>query len=103
MHKPIMFTIIWYMLNLLVILGSLTDKIRFGHGLGDLAYIGIISCAICVVGFFQYRGLLRDSSLSSTGDKILFAFCVLFLIFVCLKITIWRGVEYPWNGNIFYK
>lgn len=75
---------------------SVLGRIRFGHGLGDiiyhpLIYLGII---LSVINFTYFR------KKQSQGAYITSSLLATFFILIFLKMTIWRGPEYSWNGDI---
>ena len=97
----------WKIINWIVLaiqiliagLGTFYKHISFGVGLGDLFwYIGIY-------GFFILHLILTISSKRKETHR--FVFLSIFFFFtttlICLKATIWRGVEYRWNGKVFYE
>lgn len=98
------FLILWFILNILIAIGNWTGKIRFGLGMGDLIYMGIIGLAIIIVAIYYYRDLrVSDNNEAlSKSNLLIMIFCLIFLIFIILKMTYWRGLESRWDGRIFF-
>jgi nitrate/nitrite transporter NarK len=83
-------------LSLLAVAG----KLSFGHGLADFIYcvfLWLVTIAFAVL-FLVLRK--KNSSKASVAVTIVSACVFLFLINL---MTIGRGAEYRWNGNIFYS
>jgi len=82
---------------LLCFLGTFYKHIAFGCGLGDLIWYGIMY-------IFLLTHLILTLRYRNQNDKLKIIATLFFtlLVFICLKATIWRGVEYPWNGKIFF-
>jgi hypothetical protein len=82
---------------LLSILG-VAGKLVFGHGLGDLVYYIIVWVAsLAFITIFIFKKAMPTSVLSFI--TIVFVFILLYLIYM---MTVGRGPEYRWNGNILY-
>ena len=96
--------ILWFILNVLIALGNWTGKIRFGLGLGDLVYMVVIGLAVVLVGVYYYRDLKigSESDLISKSNLFVMTICFIFLVFIILKMTYWRGLESRWDGKIFF-
>jgi hypothetical protein len=98
-------TLIWtnrILLGLFLLLSllSVAGKLAFGHGLGDFIYC--IFLWLMTIAFAVLFLVLRKKSSSKIAVivTIIFACVLLFLVF---SMTIGRGAEYRWNGNIFYS
>jgi hypothetical protein len=86
------------LLVLICVFATLTGRITFGLGLGDM-----------VGYFFLYVGTLihlvityiirRKGKISHSISSLVF---LNFTFIIVLFATIWRGSEYKWDGNIFY-
>ena len=74
---------------------NFTGKITFGHGLGDFFYLVFLLIASCILSFF-----FLNKSFSGIRFTVM-ALMILLVIFICLKLTIYRGPEYSWNGSFF--
>ena len=98
------FMIIWFMSNVLITVGSLTGKIRFGLGLGDLIYIGVVGLAVIIAAIYYYIDFrVSGNSLVVTKRNLLvMACCLIFLLYIILKMTYWRDWESKWDGRIFF-
>lgn len=86
---------------LFVTIGVFNSCLTFGLGLGDLGMIMVLiflNLTIVVAYFIAKR--------KPTWIKGLTVFKVttvtLSIIYFTLILTIWRGIEQPWNGNLFY-
>ena len=97
MWKKINFSILSLQV-LICFLGTFYNKIAFGWGLGDLIWYGIMYLLLFIHLILTLRYRNQDDKLK----KIAIVFFIL-IISICLKATIWRGVEYPWNGKIFFE
>ena len=75
---------------------SLMGRIRFGHGLGDMIYHPFIYLGVLLslINFTLFRK--KQSNVVYLSTTLLTSFFVL----IFLKMTIWRGPEYSWNGDI---
>lgn len=83
------------------ILLFLNDKLRFGHGLGDLYFL-IAAAVVLLIHFLItlscYRRQQKDGSVWS-----FFIYGSLFLLVAMLftyKFTVGRGPEFSWNGQV---
>lgn len=86
--------------SLIIILGLLCDKLSFGLGLGDLGMIIIFAgLLIFISAYVIWRVYLKKEV--SYWDFVVIGIMLTILIYFTLSLTIWRGVEKPWNGNIF--
>ncbi|GJM64735.1 hypothetical protein [Persicobacter diffluens] len=75
----------------------LAGNITVGLGLGDIIFIPII-----LIIFFSYLITLiinRKKAKNIIIINIIFTLPIMWLI---LSVTIWRGVQYPWNGELFF-
>ncbi|MCD1117713.1 hypothetical protein [Chryseobacterium turcicum] len=80
-------------------LGTFYKHISFGKGLGDML-------GYCILYVTTITHLIITIIFRKKGNSIHAVFSLIFFIqtlIICLKATAWRGSEYPWNGNIFYK
>lgn len=84
-----------FMWSVLLILGCFvfSGKVRFGYGLGDIIY-GFFLIIVSFVGFVLTFKVM---------DKKSVAFFSFFIFgIVLLLITVLRGSESPWDGNVFF-
>ena len=82
------------MVTFFVIKGVFT----FGHGLGDLYYL------IGLIGFLVIAIVLRVRYFKKIEIRVELFFITsiwVVIIFIILKLTIYRGAEYLWNGRFF--
>ena len=101
LYRP--FMIIWFILMFFIILCKWTSKIRFGHGLGDVYYFFLMIAVILSVGILYTIRLksIIDFHVKKI-DLIIGFFCLVFLIYILLKISFLRGNESSWDGTIFF-
>lgn len=86
---------------LLVIIGVFKSCLTFGHGLGDLGMIMILillNLSIVVAFVIAKRKPNRIKILTVFNGLT----AALSIVYFTLSLTLWRGVELPWNGNLFY-
>jgi len=79
-------------------LGTFYKHIPFGAGLGDMVWY------LLMYGLLILHIILTITSWKKHYNHFLIL-TIIFLIttiFICLQATIFRGGEYPWNGEIFY-
>lgn len=81
-------------LTVLVIILSLQGRITFGHGLGDLFYMIFIVIAGLMIGLLLFKKDFEHFRV------ILLILALFLLVFMSLKLTVFRGPEYKWNGKI---
>lgn len=83
-----------------IALCSVWGGIRFGHGLGDLVYYlgALLLCCLSIGIFF----IARSNRIWISGKIFLLLFYWTVLIYFFLKMSILRGVESRWDGNIFF-
>ena len=79
---------------------TINGNITFGHGLGDLYYL-IAILFFTIISFFLYVRLKRKKILSKKNVYYFFLYNVFVVILFSLKLTIYRGSEYLWNGHLF--
>jgi len=91
------FNVLFLSIGLGIFLGFLT----FGYGLGDLYYlcsiilIMIINAYLC---FTKKYGKQRSNFFKI--NYVIFVFII--IVFFVLRLTYFRGTEYPWNGCLLY-
>lgn len=76
-----------------------SGKVTFGQGLGDLFYLVLLTIMQIFFGYLFYLNFKGRINFPLVISLLL----IIILILFTLKMTIWRGIEYPWNGNIFYE
>jgi len=80
-------------------LGTFYKHIAFGWGLGDLLWYGLMYSLFAI-----HLGLTISSR--KKGFERHLKLTIIFLlttVYICLQATVWRDIEYPWNGELFYK
>ena len=86
---------------ILILVGILKGFISFGYGLGDIYPLILIIFS----GIFIIIGKLLLSKIKSTSRRLYSIVSVvlysLFMIISILGLTLLRGPENPWNGNLF--
>jgi len=85
----------------LIILGILsilliTGRVRFGLGLGDIFYHGLIYIALIIYGIYFFT----KKEIPDIMNLIFPIVSIMFCGYLILSMTIWRGGEYRWNGDI---
>ena len=93
---------LWFVAIILIMVGNWKGRIRFGLGLGDFLYLGIMAAAICVGAIIYIRSISSFKFYHSKWNIFFFLSCIFFLTFILLKITIFRGGESTWDGRILF-
>lgn len=84
-----------------VIILSIPGKITFGNGLGDLQMLMIVVAFWFLATVFTFA-IARDRQ--SKPLSVTFTVAVLlFIAFISLRLTLWRGPAYPWDGQIIFE
>ncbi len=81
-------------------LGVWNSKISFGAGLGDVAYLIMYFLSLIPVGAYVGFKLITNKRYIILHFLVIL-YMLISIIYVGLSLTIWRGGEIPWNGNIF--
>ena len=84
----------------LVISLSLKGSIVFGHGLGDLYYL-IRLVLLTVVSLVFYVWISKKNFSNKGIIYIFLVYLITIIVYFCLKLTLFRGAEYPWDGKLF--
>lgn len=82
-----------------VVLLDLNANVTFGHGLGDVYYLLFIVFCVIIISVFNFK-LTQNAGIQLANVLLLISILVV-VIAVTLKLTIYRGSEYPWNGRLF--
>lgn len=83
--------------GLMVVNGSLS----FGLGLGDLAMLFMMIIMLVVFGLLVFiKSKSKESDVKSVR-VVIFVGMLLTLLYFVLHVSILRGSENPWNGNLF--
>ncbi len=91
------YSLLLLLLYLVLVFFSFQGSLSFGIGLGDIFYYILLWVTILLFAFIVYR-LRRDIS----GLLIFNVFFTGVAVWFILSATVWRGFEYPWNGELFY-
>ncbi|MEZ4949248.1 MAG: hypothetical protein R2769_00260 [Saprospiraceae bacterium] len=86
--------------SVLVLVGVLLGNLSFGYGLGDIyLLVGVlIIIVIILLGRFFYK---KISERKKSSYSIFFSVLIMFfMVYSFLRLTIYRGSENPWNGNV---
>jgi hypothetical protein len=86
---------------LLVTIGVFNSCLTFGHGLGDLGMLLILIFLNSIV-ISTYLILKRKPNWLKGLTVFNSVTVFLSIIYFTLSLTILRGAELPWNGNLFY-
>ena len=92
---------LWFLSLTLIAIGNWSGKIRFGLGLGDIFYQLIIIGVLLIMGAFYVFNLYKPSYLFNQRFYLIIG-CLLFFIFIILKMTLLRGSASSWDGRIFF-
>lgn len=87
--------ILW---SVLVATLNLNATIAFGHGLGDLYYLSILLLFVVFISIVIFK--LPKITNNQISAILLLSFILVIMIVFTLKLTIFRGPEYPWDGNV---
>ncbi|MEJ8804547.1 hypothetical protein [Pontibacter sp. H249] len=100
--SPFLYLMFWNSFLTTIIILSWSGKIRFGLGLAD-ALIDALIVAVMIVVDLAYFLSTRTSSIMSGKGKQVIWFSIAFAVWVALKMTILRGGESSWDGQIFFN
>lgn len=89
--------LILYIQVLISIIG-LSGHLVFGKGLGDIFLWLII--IIAIIMHLTLTLVYKNKTNIIIVLSIIFS---IFTLYISLKATIWRDIEYTWNGKIFYN
>ncbi len=80
---------------IIIVILNVMNYITYGHGLGDV-YIDIVI-------IFSILFIWLIYTITKVNIKLIMTIYFLLLVLIIFKITLYRGSEYKWNGNIFYN
>ena len=89
---------IWSLTILSFIFGG---KIVFGQGIGDMFYLILLLVLQIIFGYVFFLNIKNKVALPKI--KLVTILLIVFVLLFTLKMTIYRGMEYPWNGNFFFE
>lgn len=81
---------------------SAMEIINYGLGLGDLGMTaGIAICSlISLVSNLYYTAQRKKARRHQLLPRLSLIY-TLVILYYCYSFTVGRGMEFPWNGNIF--
>lgn len=94
-------TLLFNVLLIVIILGILKGFITFGFGLGDLYYLGSL-ILILILNIYLLFTKKKGEQRSDVFKNSYIIFLFLLMFFLLLRLTYFRGSEYPWNGHLLY-
>ena len=85
-------------LIILLILSILlmTGRVRFGFGLGDIVYHGLVYIGLIIYGIY----FIVKKEIPQKTNLVFPILSIIFCGYLILTMTIWRGGEYRWNGDV---
>ncbi len=99
--KIVNWIVLAYLIGITIL--SWIGKITYGYGLGDLFYV-FPSSALTLVHLIVILALIyRKREKAEKGLALLVGIIFLLIaVWFTYEFTIGRGVEYKWNGKVFY-
>lgn len=74
-------------------------KVTFGQGIGDLFYLLLL-----VIFEISYLVIIYKNFKTKISPLLIYSIvAITIIILFTLKMTFYRGIEYPWNGKIFFE
>ncbi len=92
--KPIAY-ILFSIWTSLVAIGILMGRLSFGKGIGDTVYLIFLIIVFLICTYIHFKKVLPE--------KILRFILIAIMVLLTLKLSIYRGMENPWNGSIFIQ
>ncbi|MDI3322688.1 hypothetical protein [Pinibacter soli] len=77
--------------------GTFFKHISFGWGLGDMLWYGLMYLLLII----HFILTITSKNKKAIRFQLMTIIFLATTIFICLKATIWRGVEYPGMENYF--
>lgn len=74
----------------------MTERVRFGLGLADIIYHALIYIGLIIYGIYFIAKKKATENINLIIPVLPIAICGYFI----LSMTIWRGEEYRWDGDI---
>jgi len=74
----------------------MTGRVRFGFGLGDIVYHGLVYIGLIIYGIY----FIVKKEIPQKTNLIFPILSIIFCGYLILTMTIWRGGEYLWNGDV---
>ena len=91
--------IVYTIVSIFIVSRILLGYLSFGYGLGDIMYL-IITAILWVI--ITILVLINRKTVKISSLAILTLTMIICIIFLISKITIFRGPEYRWNGDLFH-
>jgi Kef-type K+ transport system membrane component KefB len=93
--------LVYVLLTVSVILLNVYGYISFGYGLGDVFSLGVM---FLIAVFLSFIYIIEVRKLNKPLGKLIFTGVLLAdIIVIVLYLTIFRGPEFPWHGNLFLR
>lgn len=93
------FYLLWFAF---IVFLNLKGNIGFGHGLGDWYYIFLIFFLTILTLYFYFK-IIKNTQPNKKMIYLFIIFIVIIIISFSLKLTLFRGPEFPWNGDVFLQ
>ena len=97
MLKKIIYSVV-SLLHLLILIGLLMGSLSFGFGLGDILYSCEVLILVIIDIFILIKVLIKRNHKNQIVGLVIY---LLVTIYILMQITILRGIENPWKGNVF--
>lgn len=90
----------FHLISFILVVGVFKTEMTFGLGLGDLGMLFVLVLINLVVILINY--LKKKIKIDIKYFNVL-NICIIIatIIYFSLVLTIWRGSERPWNGDLF--
>ncbi len=92
--------IIYTLVSILIISGDLFGSVTFGYGLGDWLYV---VAAISIWIAISIIVLIKRRKSEGIIQLVITAVMIIVTVYLVLKVTLFRGLEYGWNGDLFIQ
>ncbi len=92
-------SVLYFIWTSIILTLIFNGKIVFGQGIGDMFYVILLVILQIIFGYIFFLNIKKKVTLPLIVT-ILLIVCVLLFT---LKMTIYRGIEYPWNGSVFFE
>jgi uncharacterized membrane protein len=95
--------IIYLIYSVLVIICAINGPLTFGYGLGDIFSLFMICVShIPILYLIFAKNKIRDKIIYF-WNSIVAILIILIIVYWTLHLTLLRGGEFPWDGNIFLR
>ena len=89
---------VYFLLAIVILVLLLKSRMTFGYGLGDVFFIILFAILVLILTLLTAVFIAKDRN-----TNWLHYIWVICLLVTCLQLTIFRGLELPWNGKIFFR